>query len=52
MHELKLDLKPKLKGLEIASVKGVSGFSTGSGAFTRNPGEKKALLFILIICLV
>lgn len=45
MYELKLDLKPKIKKLEITSRKGISGTNAGGGATSRMSGAKRADLF-------
>ena len=45
MHQLKLDLKPKIHNLIINSMRGVSGSAPGMGAMTRMAGERKSQLF-------
>lgn len=45
MHNIKLDLKPKLQRFSILSHKGIQGTFTGAGAQARGTGEKKPMLY-------
>lgn len=45
MHNLKLDLKPKLQRFSMISHRGIQGTFTGAGAQARGTGEKKPMLY-------
>lgn len=45
MHHLKLELKPKVTGIVISSMRSVSGSAPGIGAINRMAGERRSQLF-------